>query len=44
MVQHFYLTKGHSIEDFAISGIVGMANPPRNPEKKSERLGNFEGY
>ena len=19
-------------------------NPPRNPEKKSERLGNFEGY
>ena len=43
-VQHFYLTEGHSIEDFHITGIAKLVNPPRNPEKKSERLGNFEGY
>ena len=44
MVQHFYLTEGHSIEDFTVTGIVGLVNPPKNSEKKSERLGNFEGY
>ena len=44
MVQHFYLTEGHSIEDFTVIDIVGLVNPPRDPEKKSERLGNFEDY
>ena len=44
MVQHFCLTEGHSIEDFSVTGIVGLVNPPKNPEKKSERLGNFEDY
>ena len=44
MVQHFYLTEGHSIEDFTVTGIVGLVNPPKNSEEKSERLGNFEGY
>ena len=45
MVQHFfYFNEGHSIEDFTNAGIVGLVNPPRNPEKKSERLGSFEGY
>ena len=44
MVQDFCLTEGHSIEDFTVTGIVGLVNPPRNPEKNSERLGNFEGH
>ena len=44
MVQHFYLTEGHSIEDFTVTGIDGLVNPPNNSEKKLERLGNFEGY
>ena len=44
MVQHFYLTEGNSVEDFTITGIVGMVNCPKNPEKKAERLGNFERY
>ena len=35
-VQHFYLTEGHSIEDFTITGIVGLVNPPNNSEKKLE--------
>ena len=44
MVQHFYLTEGHSIEDFTVTGIVGLVNLPRIQRKKSERLDNFEGY
>ena len=44
MVQHFYLTEGQSIEDFTVTGIAGLVNPPKNPEKKLKRLGNFEGY
>ena len=43
MVQHFYLTEGDSMEDFTVTGIVGLVNPSGNTEKKSERLGNFEG-
>ena len=44
MVQHFYLMEGHFIKDFKVTGIAKLLNPPRNPEKKSERLGNFEDY
>ena len=44
MVQHFCLIEGHSIADFNITGIAKLMNPPGNPEKKSEILGNFEGY
>ena len=44
MVQNFSLIKGHSIADFNITGIAQLVTPPSNPEKKSERLGNFEGY
>ena len=44
IVQHFYLTEGHPVEDFTVTSIVGLVNPPKNSEKKSERLGNFEGY
>ena len=44
MVQHFYLTEEHSIEDVTITGIIGLVNNPKKSEKKSERLGNFEGY
>ena len=39
MVQHFYLTEGHSIEDFTVTGIVGLVNPPRNSEKKIGEAG-----
>ena len=44
MVQHFYLTEGHSMENFTVTGIVGLVNPPKNSEKKLEKLGNFKGY
>ena len=44
MVQNFCLIKGHFISDSNITGIAQLVNPPSNPEKKSERLGNFEGY
>ena len=44
MVHNFCLIEGHSIADFNITGIAKLVNLPRNPEKKLERLGNFEGY
>ena len=38
--QHF-LQRGHSIQDFAVLGIVKLENPPPDP---IERLREFEGY
>ena len=42
--KHFYETPGHSIEDFSITGIALLENPPTNPEELKLRLWEFEGY
>ena len=35
------MQRGHSIQDFAVLGIVKLENPPPDP---IERLREFEGY
>ena len=42
--KHFYETPGHSIEDFSITGIALLENPPTDPEELKLRLWEFEGY
>ena len=42
--KHFYGTPGHSIEDFSITGIARLENPPTDPEELKLRLWEFEGY
>ena len=42
--KHFYGTPGHSIEDFSITGIALLENPPTDPEELKLRLWEFEGY
>ena len=42
--KHFYGTPSHSIEDFSITGIARLENPPTDPEELKLRLWEFEGY
>ena len=42
--KHFYETPDHSIEDFSITGIALLENPPTDPEELKLRLWEFEGY
>ena len=36
-----FLQRGHSVQDYAVSGIAKLENPPSDP---IERLREFEGY
>ena len=42
--KHFYETPGHSIEDFSVTGIALLENPPADPEELKLRLCEFQGY
>ena len=44
MNKHFYGTPSHSIEDFSITGIAHLENPPTDPEELKLRLWEFKGY
>ena len=41
MNKHFYETPGHSIEDFSITVIALLENPPTDPEELKLRLWEF---
>ena len=43
-VKHFYKTRDHSVQDFRITGIVQLENPPKTPKALKARLIEFEGY
>ena len=43
-VKHFYKTRDHLVQDFRITGIVQLENPPKTPKALKARLIEFEGY
>ena len=43
-VRHFYVTPGHSANDFSIKGIVKLTNPLMQEKARYKILTEFEGY